>query len=87
MMVSRPPGTQHNDAHSMIFAMCVDRPSGNPTMPGSDAKIAVSQARPAINTSMSCSSARWNELVPIWATKFVQASTAASVSAGMPSTP
>ena len=27
-MVSRPPGTQHSDAHSMILAMCMEMPGG-----------------------------------------------------------
>ena len=50
-MASRPPGTQHSDAHSMILAMCMARPIGKPVMAGKAAKIAVSQARPAMTTS------------------------------------
>ncbi len=71
----------------MIFAMCTDRPVGNPSIVGSDAKIAVSQARPAISTSMSSASARRNGPMPIWPTMCAASVTSSSVSAGMSSMP
>jgi hypothetical protein len=41
----------------------------HPSSAGTAAKIAVSQARPAITTSASACSARQNASVPIWPTR------------------
>ena len=71
----------------MIFAMCTDKPVGKPSIVGSDAKIAVSQARPAISTSTSSASARRNGPMPIWPTMCAASVTSSSVSAGMSSMP
>jgi hypothetical protein len=84
-MASRPPGTQHNEAHSMILAMCMAGPIGKPVIAGSAAKIAVSQARPAMTTSTPSANARWNAVMPIWPTMFAAASISSSFSAGMSS--
>ena len=84
---SRPPGTQHSEAHSIILAICTDSPTGNPSMTGKVEKIAVSQARPAISTSISASKACLNDVIPIWPTICADASTSSWVRSGMPSMP
>ena len=76
-MVSRPPGTQHSDAHSMILAMCMAMPGGNPSMAGMLANMPVSQARPSTTTSTSNSRARLNASVPSCPTMWEAASTSA----------
>ena len=86
-IASRPPGTQHSDAHSMILAMCTLRPVGKPSIVGSDAKIAVSQARPAMMTSTSAAKARRKLLMPIWPTILAALTISSSVSGGMSSRP
>jgi hypothetical protein len=60
---------QQSEAHSMILAICMAGPIAHPSSAGTAAKIAVSQARPAITTSASACSARQNASVAIWPTK------------------
>ena len=84
---SRPPGTQHSEAHSTILAICTESPVGNPNTVGRAAKMPVSQARPATITSTSISSALRNGPVPICPTILAASRTSCSVSAGMSSRP
>ena len=49
-MVSRPPGTQHSDAHSTILAICIEMPAGKSSMAGMLAKMPVSLAEPEFAT-------------------------------------